>query len=498
MANGAGTCSGASWSNAAGKIPATLNPGDIVYIGGSTGNLADASNSPCVGERTHTFATSGSSGSHVKIIKCTGSIAACSGAPGWQTSFGTATAQWVDNTAASATLLNQFWSFCPGSYYDVDGSTGTSDQTGTYGFYMQAPGRMFAFIKVDTDDCSDQNITDLTFKRIEINGVEANSTGNGAHGGGTAFYFGSPVSTTATVQNISFTSLYVHDISVHFQGAGNVTNLTIANNWVYTNFSDVAQHSAGLAVGSPGNDETLTGVANFTAFGNTFRNIQGTDVFGCTNGQCTNWKIYNNIIYYTSNWDSICEHGDTTASCAMSGFVRDNTPNGGVIVGATIYGNTLANIHIKPGHSGGDSAGVFGSTGAVGQGNSSGIIVQNNLWWNSSDGQTFDDTGGTPIVSHDYNRWLNTDTRNMTLASHDFKTVSGAIDPFVNSAAYNFLLSSETVDPHLNDGLFLSSPYNVDFSGVTRGADGTWERGAYEFVLATIVPAPALGMFGLP
>jgi hypothetical protein len=37
------------------------------------------------------------------------------------------------------------------------------------------------------------------------------------------------------------------------------------------------------------------------------------------------------------------------------------------------------------------------------------------------------------------------------------------------------------VDTHLNDGASLSSPYNTDFAGNTRGADGTWERGAYEF-----------------
>jgi hypothetical protein len=38
----------------------------------------------------------------------------------------------------------------------------------------------------------------------------------------------------------------------------------------------------------------------------------------------------------------------------------------------------------------------------------------------------------------------------------------------------SFLLSSETIDPHLNDG-------NADIVGNTRGADATWNRGAYEF-----------------
>jgi hypothetical protein len=28
----------------------------------------------------------------------------------------------------------------------------------------------------------------------------------------------------------------------------------------------------------------------------------------------------------------------------------------------------------------------------------------------------------------------------------------------------------------------LVPPYNIDGNGVTRGTDGTWDRGAYEFV----------------
>ena len=40
----------------------------------------------------------------------------------------------------------------------------------------------------------------------------------------------------------------------------------------------------------------------------------------------------------------------------------------------------------------------------------------------------------------------------------------------------NFHLTSAT-----NNGISLPSPFNMDMDGKTRGSDGTWDRGAYEY-----------------
>ncbi len=48
-------------------------------------------------------------------------------------------------------------------------------------------------------------------------------------------------------------------------------------------------------------------------------------------------------------------------------------------------------------------------------------------------------------------------------------------NPFVDYGGGNFHLSTAIA------GTSLSSPYNVDLDGVTRGADGTFDRGAYEY-----------------
>jgi hypothetical protein len=66
--------------------------------------------------------------------------------------------------------------------------------------------------------------------------------------------------------------------------------------------------------------------------------------------------------------------------------------------------------------------------------------------------------------------------------------------PFSSPSAKTFSLSSETADPHLNDGTPLSSPYNFDPLGLTRGQDGTWERGAYESLSSQKLPAAPTGL----
>ncbi|MGD1082667.1 MAG: hypothetical protein ABR881_30500 [Candidatus Sulfotelmatobacter sp.] len=75
---------------------------------------------------------------------------------------------------------------------------------------------------------------------------------------------------------------------------------------------------------------------------------------------------------------------------------------------------------------------------------------------------------------------------------------SPVAQPFSSPGAKTFTLSSETIDPHLNDGTTLPAPYNVDPLGLTRGADGTWERGAFEFVNGGGAPAPPTDLQAIP
>jgi hypothetical protein len=57
-----------------------------------------------------------------------------------------------------------------------------------------------------------------------------------------------------------------------------------------------------------------------------------------------------------------------------------------------------------------------------------------------------------------------------------------------------------TPDPFAsNAGISLASPYNFDgFNQVTRGANGTWDRGAEQIGATTSPPAAPTGLTATP
>jgi len=473
LPGGSGTKAGTSWSNARCAIPDPLAAGDIVYIGNVVGqDMANTAVTACA-EPTHSFSGSGTSGAHITIKAATGADHGT--ATGWSSSMGVDVnpkITWSNAWVPSNGLKAGFWTFC-GSYYDFDGKVGTADSTGTYGFYLKSAGDSFGMIKGDSHDCGESSMSNINFQNVEVDGVNANSTNNDANGGSNGLYFGSPVSASATVGPVSFTQMYIHDLMGPFSCAGNCNGVTFGNDWIETNFSSHLNHSNAIDTQMPSGG---FGITNLTVYNTVFTNIVGTGVIMCLNGACDGWKIYNNIIYYTSDFDSVCQHGMSTsqAVCGMSKGMGDNTP-AGLITNSVFYGNTFANVHLKAGFSGADSAGI-----QITISGSSNNVVENNLWWNCTAGPIT----ATGITAHDYNTWLNTALNGMSLNTHESQTGTApggaAVNPFTNSFG-TFTLTSETADAHLNDGVSLSSPYNLDFAGATRGADGTWERGAFQF-----------------
>jgi hypothetical protein len=484
VALGRGNHTGSDWANANCRIPASLAAGDVVYVGNSGGNLANTT-TPCAGEAYHVFADSGTPNSHIRIIAATGVDHGT--ATGWQTSYGvdanpgiTWSNSFVPGDNGGAPHL-PIWDFC-GSYYDVDGKVGTGEQTGSFGFYFRSAGRMFGFIRIDPDGaCGHVPLQSFTFQNLELDGVDPNDGLNGTYSGAEGFSLGGPVTSTAVISNITVAYAYIHDMSDHMGGAGNINGLTVHDVRLSSNFSDTHQHGNSISFNHPAGGFSLK---NFAAYNNIFKNIQGTGVMVCLNGACDNWQVYNNLIYYTLDWDSICEHGDPSAACTMSKVIGDNDTSGNSpLTHLVFYGNTIANIHMKPGHPGADQAGVI-----IQYGKSTGNVVQNNLWWNCTQGSMIKDSNPLKIT-HDYNTWLNTGTAGTTLGAHDF-SISPAANPFVSELTGDFHFSSGAVVAHLNDGTTLPPPYNTDLTGAPRGQNGTWERGAFESHLASSAPDP--------
>lgn len=107
-------------------------------------------------------------------------------------------------------------------------------------------------------------------------------------------------------------------------------------------------------------------------------------------------------------------------------------------------------------------------------------VFQNNLIYDNTSGNQFGS------VSHSYN------ASDSSMSETGFQLLSS--NPFVNSGAGDFRISK-----HTNPGTTLISPYNTDMTGTVRGADGTWDRGAYQYGSsaggsAPATPAPPVGL----
>jgi hypothetical protein len=160
-------------------------------------------------------------------------------------------------------------------------------------------------------------------------------------------------------------------------------------------------------------------------------------------------------------------------------YVKNFTSTGGLILaggnGIDIYGNIFqgsvgqANGVIANWTSGALTTNVriYNNTfvdadAYIGIGNNSGWVAYNNLFYSNS-------RVGFANTTHNYN-WSDS---NLSEANGQISSSN----PFIASANGNFRLATATNAGNSSIG----APYNKDLDGNTRGADGTWDRGAYEY-----------------
>lgn len=158
-------------------------------------------------------------------------------------------------------------------------------------------------------------------------------------------------------------------------------------------------------------------------------------ILSCPNGGCSSsWAIYGNI------W-----HDPDTHSYPRVLEVQGPGSTGPYLV----YGNSFINIPFAT-----MTTANSGSYSSDSQG-------RNNLFWNSARGV---------LPSNDY------DLCNAGCGETHGQTYT-TTDLFVNYAGQNYHLARSTAA-----GQSQPPPYNMDYDGNVRGADGIWDRGAYEFV----------------
>jgi hypothetical protein len=263
--------------------------------------------------------------------------------------------------------------------------------------------------------------------------------------------------TTGSCSNITISYCQFGNIFGVIFHINNWSNATIEYSYFYANKSTEASHSEGIS--------SIGTNSNITIRYNLWDSIEGTAVFAGVNvGRSENWQIYGNIfsrsvtvIYYY--WE-------------VPGTNQND------MINSKFLNNTIVSIP------GGSQGGVVIQSGTKN-------TVYNNIWYKNAS-NSFSISG-----THDYN-YAGQNIRiedcsppcdkNSDITGGESHGQIGSGDPFVN---YNPdpLLADFTA--HTQTGLntnSLVSGNSVDMLGKIRGADGTWDRGALEFIKKPFPP----------
>lgn len=208
---------------------------------------------------------------------------------------------------------------------------------------------------------------------------------------------------------------------------------------------------------------------------NYFSQCSGTGCIASGGPALTNFKIYGNVMNFVSN----SAEGSTGCGDGGNGAIAGAGASG-KFSNTLIYNNTI----IQPGM----CFGWFYTN--VGTG---GNLVKNNIVWGRCD----TNMGGSGNAS-DSNTYLScwsgagSETNKQTGSFNPFNTASSS---FTHYGFFDYSLASYTAGScgsttTLCAGTTLSAPYNVDAYGNTRGADGTWDRGAIELDTSFVVSPP--------
>lgn len=369
--------------------------------------------------RTFNTATSGST--YITIKKATVSDHGTS--TGWSDSYG-------DGQATFSSGLD-----FESSYWIFDGVTGGgpgSWSTG-YGFKITETNDASAIIRTGWS----ANVDYITVKHVDMQGKGSVSTSGGAYSNDGLAIYGN--SWTFSPSNITLSYNWLHGIGrcpiFTTMGGGNYLFEYL---YISSYFASDPVHSEVIST---------SGVSGDMTFRNSLiTDIQGTGGLMWDNHTATSahFYIYGNVFYKPSgvSWGG--------SNAVIGGWTGAGSED---CRGLRVYNNSFVNIN----------ANIFGINNMY---RYSDNIVENNLFYNASSPDY------TIIGTHDYNHYINSGGTHSE--SHGTSATSG--DPFVNYVALNFSLTSAT-----SAGTTLSSPNNLDPLGNTRGADGVWDRGAFEF-----------------
>ena len=344
-------------------------------------------------------------------------------------------AGWNSAYESTQVVFNGGFTFTQG-YYTIDGITGGGPGSweSNFGFKISTNYRALFF--------NAPNISNITVRHTDI-------VGGGA---------GAP---QTTICDLVYSLYRVNNLTISYSFLRD-TNRTMILSWPsgftnvlieYSKFArnTMLEHAEAWSAGTD---------SNVVVRYNIFEDINATGFIVAVNGQgdATNWDIYGNIFQHT-----------TTSGFVNSWLIgtRYDSPSGSPVgiraVNWRFHNNVIAGVR------------GWGGGNIVFQGSPSGNYAYNNVFINNHT-----DSIGFAGVTADYNWYYNnygyTNPGQEVSPSSSGNNIKGTSDPFTNSAGGNFI----PIVPI--PGLALASTYNTDPLGVIRGADGVWDRGAYEYI----------------
>lgn len=347
---------------------------------------------------------------------------------GWNSTYGDGTALFTGTVDFSS------------SYCVFDGQTGGgpgSWKTGL-GFKVSqvagSPAVTTGFTKFLANASTDPNIRYITIKHLEVVGNDGTNQGGGSIGNDAfAFYGGG---------DITIAYSYAHHMgrAIIFGGSNNTTF-----EYSYTgHFVSTASVHSEIA---------------------SIWNTMGQAI--------SNWTFRHCVFTHSEGTGGIMYEGDDLKiyGCVFAPLDGNSFGGGNGVIGTwssseltnvRIYNNTFINVGVAV-------VGVTGTAAApIGE-------FRNNLLYKSLV------SGGIGQLTRSHNHYVE------AVLSWDGTTNDGGTqtmatgDPLVNFTGLDFHLKAPTAT-----GFSLVSPYHADPLGITRGADGVWDRGAYEYVITDI------------
>lgn len=458
-AGASGSASGADWTNAFTALPSSLTRGVTYYV--ATGSYG-----------AHVFGDTDSGTLPITVKAPT--IASHGTATGWSNAFqGQA-------TFACASSCGTIFSFTT-DYYVINGvyCTGIGGPTSAvctsgYGFKVDNSGSHQAGTDMQGGlgfAGSPIFIHDVTLSYIEDNGTHPTSD---------ASVLDTQVDFEGGSYNLLFDHLYVHDGWVPFflkgnhhsaSGFGTGNNVTIQYSYVAHNYNSSAFHSEGCSCSE--------GLTNFTIRYNYWVDMLGTAYNATPSGASFNtgnqnngpWDIYGNVFAATAAGISglHCGTGDGMLAIFDATFTGD----------VHFLNNDIVNFSGCSALNNGFGMGLGFTTPMTK------LYSQNNLFW-STDVVTVVNTGSTSfngatftLANWEDNAWFQIPDSSASNDTSGTKQVSSS-NPFVSSSTSNWTLATDTTAGTSTSSLVAGN--SVDMNGVTRGVNGTWDRGAFQLV----------------